>query len=102
MMRAILLLFGACTLAAAQIGRVDAVVTGRDGRRLTGLKPENFEVLQDGKPRKIAEFSYVDEEPERTLVVLVDDLSLELTDFLNVRQALGMRSSYSTPRTLPG
>src|SRR5436190_20691574 len=66
--------------------QVDAVVTGRDGRRVAGLKPEDFEVLQDGKPQKITRFLYVGAEAERrqaprAMVILVDDLFMQLGDF---------------------
>jgi VWFA-related protein len=39
--------------------QVDAVVTDAKGRHVTGLKPEDFEILEDGKPQKITHFSYV-------------------------------------------
>jgi VWFA-related protein len=39
--------------------QVDAVVTDSQGRHVTGLKPEDFEILEDGKPQKITHFSYV-------------------------------------------
>jgi hypothetical protein len=89
MMRAVLLLLSVCAPAAAQIGWVDAVVIGRDGRRLAGLKRDDFEVFQDGKPREIADLSYIEEEPLRTLVVLVDDLALEPGDFTKIREGIG-------------
>jgi VWFA-related protein len=34
-------------------------VTDKKGRQVTDLKPEEFEVLADGKPQKITNFSYV-------------------------------------------
>jgi VWFA-related protein len=39
--------------------QVDAVVTDSQGRHVTGLKPEDFEILEDGRPQKITHFSYV-------------------------------------------
>src|SRR5580693_1972563 len=39
--------------------QVDAVVTDSQGRHVTGLKAEDFEILEDGKPQKITHFSYV-------------------------------------------
>src|SRR5580658_10976860 len=39
--------------------QVDAVVTDSQGRHVTGLKPEDFTILEDGKPQKITHFSYV-------------------------------------------
>jgi len=39
--------------------QVDAVVTDSQGRHVTGLKPEDFQILEDGKPETITHFSYV-------------------------------------------
>jgi VWFA-related protein len=39
--------------------QVDAVVTDSQGHRVTDLKPEDFQILEDGKPQKITHFSYV-------------------------------------------
>jgi len=39
--------------------QVDAVVTDSRGRRVSDLQPAAFEVLQDGKPQAITNFSYV-------------------------------------------
>jgi VWFA-related protein len=39
--------------------QVDAVVTDRDGRQVTNLGPEDFEILENGKPRQVTNFSYV-------------------------------------------
>ena len=39
--------------------QIDAVVTDKDGRQVTDLRPEDFEVLEDGKPRQITNFAYV-------------------------------------------
>jgi hypothetical protein len=39
--------------------QVDAVVTDSKGRHVTGLKPEDLQILEDGKPQKITHFSYV-------------------------------------------
>ncbi|HSS18623.1 MAG TPA: VWA domain-containing protein [Pyrinomonadaceae bacterium] len=38
--------------------QIDAVVT-KDGKQVTNLKPEDFQIFQDGKPQTITEFSYV-------------------------------------------
>jgi len=38
--------------------QVDVVVT-KDGKQITNLKPEDFEIFEDGKPQKITNFSYV-------------------------------------------
>jgi VWFA-related protein len=39
--------------------QVDAVVTDRDGRQVTNLAPEDFEILENGRPRQVTNFSYV-------------------------------------------
>jgi VWFA-related protein len=39
--------------------QVDAVVTDRDGRQVTNLSAEDFEILENGKPRQVTNFSYV-------------------------------------------
>src|SRR5689334_8131120 len=85
--------------------QVDAVVTDRDGRHVTDLRPEDFEISEDGKAREISNFAYVNLEPRtpageadaprekaavapapsararagqtrRTVALIVDDLSL--------------------------
>src|SRR5262245_27001540 len=38
--------------------QVDAVVTDRDGRQVTDLKPEDFEIEQDGRKQTISTFAY--------------------------------------------
>jgi VWFA-related protein len=43
--------------------QIDAVVTDKKGRQVTDLKPEEFEILADGKPQKITNFSYVQNVP---------------------------------------
>lgn len=37
----------------------DFLVVDKDGAQVQGLKAEDFEVLQDGKPQKITNFSYI-------------------------------------------
>jgi VWFA-related protein len=39
--------------------QVDAVVTDERGRQVTDLRPEDFEILEDGKARAITNFAYV-------------------------------------------
>src|SRR2546425_10036529 len=38
--------------------QVDAVVT-KDGKQVTDLKPEDFQLFEDGKPQVITNFSYI-------------------------------------------
>ena len=37
--------------------QVDAAVTDKQGKPVTDLQPSEFEVLQDGRPQKITNFS---------------------------------------------
>jgi VWFA-related protein len=46
--------------------QVDAVVTDSRGRRVTDLPASSFELLQDGKPQVITNFSYVTSKPPAT------------------------------------
>lgn len=39
---------------------VDVFVTDKSGGRITGLKPEDFEVFQDGKPMEITNFAAIE------------------------------------------
>jgi VWFA-related protein len=39
--------------------QVDAVVTDKDGRQVTDLKADDFEIVEDGRPRVPEYFSYV-------------------------------------------
>src|SRR5687768_152076 len=95
----------------------DAVVTDRDGRLVTDLKPEDFEVFLGGKPQKISNFAFVSAAPaaapaatpaprpdkdappapprplrvsqvRRTIALVVDDLGTSFTDIYYVRNAL--------------
>lgn len=43
--------------------QVDAVVTDKDGRQVTNLRAEDFQLLEDGRPQKITNFSYVSTQP---------------------------------------
>ncbi|HWN10625.1 MAG TPA: VWA domain-containing protein [Pyrinomonadaceae bacterium] len=46
----------------ANLVQIDAVVT-KDRKHVTDLKPEDFEILEDGKPQTITQFSYVSNVP---------------------------------------
>jgi VWFA-related protein len=39
--------------------QVDAVVTDRDGNQVTDLRPEDFEILENGRVKQISNFSYI-------------------------------------------
>ena len=70
--------------------QVDAVVTGRQGRHVTDLRAEDFQVFQDGKPQKITQCTYIRTGPEvhRTVAVIVDDLGLSFESVVQIRRAL--------------
>jgi VWFA-related protein len=97
--------------------QVDAVVTDRSGKLVTDLKPEEVQILEDGRQQKITHFSYngsaptattgpekpvvadknaapaptVHLKPEdvrRTIAVVIDDLGLSFESTYYVRKAL--------------
>ncbi len=95
--------------------QVDAVVTNSKGLQITGLKPADFEIFEDGKRQQITSFSYVftgapasgagpipaaSSAPPgvlpapirppaaRRIVLVVDDLGLSFVSTYNVREAL--------------
>jgi len=45
--------------------QVDAVVTDSEGRHVSDLKPEDFQVFEDGQLQKLTHFSYVRVSAER-------------------------------------
>jgi Ca-activated chloride channel family protein len=62
---------GAQITVSAQLVTVDAVITDSDGNFLSGLKKENFRILEDGKPQIISDFSPAGEAPI-TIVMLLE------------------------------
>ena len=99
--------------------QIDSVVTDSKGQQVTVLKPGDFQVLVDGKPQPITNFSYVHldspdvnrpglspqalrkplpsanpadvlkpEDVRRSMVLVVDDLSLSFESMHSVRQTL--------------
>jgi len=96
--------------------QVDAVVTDSKGRQVTNLKPEDFEVIEDGAPQPITNFSYIPirstatagaaapappagamllsspglqpEQVGRTIALVVDDIGLSFKSTYYVRRAL--------------
>ena len=42
--------------------QVDVIVT-KDGKHIIDLKPEDFEILEDGRPQPITSFVYVSRDP---------------------------------------
>src|SRR5258708_6771389 len=93
--------------------QVDAVVVDSKGHHVSDLKPEDFEVKQDGKVQKITKFSYVTtslpqrqtpaqtpqdrqspnlpppvlkaSQVRRTMAIVVDDLGLSFESTAQVR-----------------
>jgi VWFA-related protein len=94
---------------SVKLVQVDAIVTDRQGRKVGDLGRDDFEILQDGKPRAITSFSLVRsagpraaatgapppgptrparEEVRRTVAIVVDDLGLSFQSTAAVREAL--------------
>lgn len=96
--------------------QVDAVVTDKDGKQVTDLKAEDFEVLEDNRPQTITNFSYISadgagleakaaptvkkgvptvpgvplrpEQVRRTIAMVADDLGLSSGSITFLRRAL--------------
>ncbi|HKP47868.1 MAG TPA: VWA domain-containing protein, partial [Pyrinomonadaceae bacterium] len=98
--------------------QVDATVVDRSGKQITDLKPEDFEILEDGRPQPISNFSYVPvvnetvtteknkrreadkfapptppeqlqpEQVRRSIALIVDDLGLSFESVYYVRRAI--------------
>jgi VWFA-related protein len=98
--------------------QVDAVVTDRSGKQVTDLTADELQILEDGKPQKISNFSFVNsgsktpatvsgkpaiadknalslpptrlrpEQVRRTIALVVDDLGLSFNSTYYVRRAL--------------
>ena len=79
--------------------QVDAVVTDSKGNHVTDLRPDDFEILEDGKPQKISNFSWIEltpskipanernlrrEEVHRSIVLMIDDLGTPWEDLPGV------------------
>jgi len=96
--------------------QVDAVVTDSKGRPVTNLRPEDFEILEDGRPQTITNFSYISvtgrcrgesaaqppppgvpsvpparlrpEQVRRTIAIVVDDFHIRFGNIVYARHAL--------------
>jgi len=97
--------------------QIDAVVTDRNGRHITDLRPDEVEMIEDGKPQKITDFSYVKigrpaevaakpteersgpagpvapqklrrEQVQRTIALVVDDLRMSFDSIRFTKQTL--------------
>lgn len=93
--------------------QIDAIVT-KDGKLVSDLKAEDFEIFEDGKKQTITSFSYISnvtatssavtnaadrdksvpapplkrDDPRRTLAIVVDDLGLSAESMSQVRRQL--------------
>jgi VWFA-related protein len=67
---------------SSQLVNVDAVVTDNDGGFLTGLKKENFRILEDGKPQIIKNFTPSGEAPITIVILLEFRADMETGNFL--------------------
>lgn len=97
--------------------QLDAVVTDKSGKQVTDLRPEDFEILEDGRPQGITNLSYISirpaierlssstkpsavkavapppqplrsEQVRRTIVLVVDDLGMPFDGMRFVQRAL--------------
>jgi VWFA-related protein len=97
--------------------RIDAVVVDRKGRQITDLTAGEFQIYQDGQPQKVISSTYITnnqvqpvkrivpsqdsrttpkistsapagDDIRRTIVFLVDDLSMGMPDIQNARMSL--------------
>jgi VWFA-related protein len=86
--------------------QVDAVVTDESGRLVTDLRPEDFTILENGEPQKIARIAFVEAggpastaggaaegstphmRAPRTIVFIVDDLGISFFSAAAARSAL--------------
>ncbi len=89
--------------------QVDAVVTDKQGRLVTGLGPEDFEIVEDGRKQVLTNVSYVSLETprpgtsgaapapmvseagplaRRTIALVVDDLRHSFASTVHVREAI--------------
>ena len=102
---------GAVIRINVNLVQIDAVVTDANGNPVTDLKPSEFQIRQDRKPQTITNFSFVQlhaghpiaavqgrnvippavlraADVRRTIVFVVDDLSLPFASLVNVRESL--------------
>jgi len=68
-----------------QLVSVPAVVTDSSGRPLSGLKPENFRIIEDGQPQAIANFGTTDTPFE--IALLLDTSGSTRDDVALIRAA---------------
>ena len=100
--------------------QIDVVVTDKAGKQVIDLKPEDFEISEDGKKRLVTHFSYVAagaasptqieeaktepvkpaqlkrEQVRRTVALVIDDLGLSFESFGYARQCSGSSILFGT------
>jgi VWFA-related protein len=99
----------------SQLVQLDLVVTDKNGKQVTGLKAEDFDIFEDGQRQPITHFSYIAtgrrsgpsaetdratagsntnpaaprrERVRRTIAIVVDDLGLSFVTTVTARNAL--------------
>src|SRR5215204_5533029 len=80
-----------------QLVSVPAVVTDSSGRPLSGLKPENFRLVEDGQPQTIANFGTTETPFE---IALLLDTSGSTRDDVADRKSTRLNSSHTEIYTL--
>ncbi len=94
--------------------QVDAVITDKNGKPVTDLKPEEVQILEDNRSQKITHFSFISAGPggaiptpkpdsrtpavpparlrhqdvRRTIAIVIDDLGLSFQSISSVRRSL--------------
>jgi VWFA-related protein len=103
--------------------QVDAVVTDKKGKHVTGLTADDFQVFEDGKQQEITHFAWVNDQPKtpsgatsaeaanapkrtlrleeirRTIVFLVDDLHIQWDHMPNLTTVV---RKFSDEQVQPG
>lgn len=64
--------------------QVDAIVTDKNGRQVTDLRPEDFELVEGGRARQVTGFSYI-------------DLTTKDPDAATIKRSVGGSASTSEP-----
>jgi VWFA-related protein len=78
--------------ASSALVMIDARVTDDSGNHVPGLKQEDFEIYQDGRPQAISHFHAIGREEadaeSRQIIFIIDDLGLSKVKLNQVRTAL--------------
>jgi VWFA-related protein len=84
---------------------LDVVVTGKDGRSVGTLQPQDFTVLEDGKPQRIKSVEYMEIKTDAKAtglksVLVLDELNSDMMESAYARAQLAHYLS-TQPETLP-